>query len=178
MFPSDIVDDDDNVWGSAQQFAGSVSVGVVQGVVTGHYTGALTVVDDEPVPILSVVQSEETAVEGGFLRWELSLSTPTTGVYVYFTFVKPDGTELDTADVPKSWLNNLGIWPPSTPEPLSSLYSYFYVGFPYGVTTGTVVIPISKDGTAEGDETVMLQTFDFMPNYQPLTLVGTVPQHR
>lgn len=107
----------------------------------------------------------------------MSLSTPTDGVYVFFYFIKPNGTELDTADVPKSWLSDAGIWDSSTPRPFSSTFGAYYVYFRYGVTTATVVVPLSKDRKAERNETVILQTFDYVTNPRGMTLIGTVPKH-
>jgi len=116
-------------------------------------------------------------VEGESLRWDLRLSTPTTGVLVLFYYIQPNGTELSTSDVPPSWLDSVGLWGPSSHLPLSSLGSILYVSFPYGITNATVLVPITTDRKSESDEMIILQTFDYVTNItKPLTLVGRVPR--
>jgi len=176
QIPFKVVTEDDKVWAGPQQIGDSVFVAAITGAVTGNYGGGVTVVDDEPTPILSAVREHVTAVEGEYLRWKLRLSTPTTGVAAYFRSVKPNGTELLGSDVAQSWLYQVS-WSSSTSEPLSNLGISLYVEFPYGITTATIVVPIAKDRKSERDEMVMLQTFDFMANSKPLTLVGTVPRN-
>jgi hypothetical protein len=81
-----------------------LAVSALKGVVSGNYIGGITIVEDDPIPTLSVVAKSVTANEGQSLEWKLRLSTATTGVGFYCYLIPPNGTELSTRDVPASWL--------------------------------------------------------------------------
>jgi hypothetical protein len=165
----------DNFYSDGSFESESVAVGAVGGVVTGNYIGGVIVVEDDPAPTLSVDATEVTAVEGMSLEWQLNLSEPTTGTSFYLFFVPPYGTELTSNDVPDSWFHAQGVSPPSTPMPLSSLGVEARVDFAYGVKSATLVLPLAPDGTAEGNEMVMMEGFDLQGEL--LVLVGTVSKH-
>jgi hypothetical protein len=166
----------DNFYSDYSFESESVAVGAVEGVVTGNYIGGVIVVEDDPAPTLSVDATEVTAVEGMSLEWQLNLSTPTTGTSFYFYFVPPRGTELTSNDVPDSWFQAQGVSPPSTPMPLSSIvFLYARVDFAYGVKSAQLILPLVTDGTAEGNEMVMIEGYDSQGEL--LVLVGTVSKH-
>jgi hypothetical protein len=157
-------------------FSETLAVGAIRGVVTGNYLGSITVVDDDPVPTLSVVAQSVTAVEGKSLTWRFRLSAPTTGTSVWFCIESPTkGNELSSSDVPASWLQQSYVSPPFQPVPLSTLNMYLTVDFDYGATSGSLIMPIVVDTLAENDESVVFAGYDLQG--QRLTLVGTVPKH-
>jgi hypothetical protein len=182
------VDGDDLYGGSS--FTESLYIEAVKGVVTGNYSGSLTVVEDEPAPLISAVSTNATALEGQSLKWTLKLSSATAGTTLYFLAVEPSsGVELTSRDVSTSWLTSVGTSPPSTPVPLSSLYLFIGVTFDYGVTSADLFVPLTRDGRAEGDEVIVLQlvsSFDdddgFIfgggNNGPSLNLTGTVLKNR
>jgi hypothetical protein len=158
-----------------QPFPEFLIIGAIKGVVTGNYMGGFAVVEDDPVPILSVVASEVTAKEGQSLRWQLRLSAPTAGTSVSFFVIPPNVTaELSSSDVPTSWLQQFAS-PRSTPMPLSSLGIYVSVNFPYGETSANLILPVAIDKMAEDVETVVFAGVGLQN--EPLTLVGKVPKH-
>ena len=69
-------------------------------MVTGDYLEGLTVVEDDPVPALTVVYKNTTASEGNSLRWQLCLSARTDGVYCSYYLIPPNGTELTNSRCP------------------------------------------------------------------------------
>jgi hypothetical protein len=168
----------DNLFGYGSTTIGDVlTVSALKGVVTGNYIGGINIVEDDPIPTLSVVAKNVTAKEGQSLEWKLRLSSPTTGIEFYCYLIAPSGTELTTRDVPSSWLQQSYGTPPSTPVPLSSLgFVSARVYFAYGVKSASLVVPIAADGKAEEKETMSCEIYDFQTN-TTLTLVGVVPRH-
>jgi hypothetical protein len=160
----------------------TVYIEAVKVVVAGNYIGAFNIVDDEPLPVISVLSSNVTATEGRSLQWMLNLSSPTDGGEIYFRIIAPSsGTELTTDDVAPSWLSSIFEGSrPSVPAPLSSLGLFPKVRFDYGVKSASLVIPIVRDGKSEDDESIVLQLasgFDYVNAVQPLTLIGKVVAH-
>jgi hypothetical protein len=147
----------------------------VRGIVTGDYDGTITILEDEAAPKVRVKASNVTAREGSSLKWTVKLSAPTAGISLYFTAVKPGkGKELSSRDVPDSWLASAGVFPiPLTPVLLSELGLVIEVRFGYGIRSVDLLIPLTNDGTMEGNEIVVLkqQYSDFG---DLLTLTGNV----
>ena len=166
----------DKIFGYSSTFTDFLVVSALKGVVTGNYIGGIEVVEDDPIPTLSVVSKNVTAKEGQSLEWQFRLSTPTTGIEFSCYFISPVGTELSTRDVPSSFLQASFITPPTTPEPLSSLGISLQVNFPYGVQSASIIVPIAKDSKAEGKESMSCEIYDAQ-NGSVLTLVGVVPKH-
>jgi hypothetical protein len=85
--------------------------------------------------------------------------------------------ELDTDDVPASFLENWGIIPPVPAVPLSELGIFFSVEFAPGAQVATVSMPIAQDATQEAAEGVVpyLDGFGDPVVPQPLELTGLVP---
>ena len=153
----------------------SLAVGAVKGAVTGNYLGKLNIIEDDPIPTLSVVSNNVTAKEGNSLRWQLRLSTPTTGAELSCFLMRPRGKELSSRDVPESWLESLFVTLPISPLPLSNLGIIPKISFPYGVQSASIVVPIAPDGKAENKESMVCEIFDFQGGI--ITLVGKVPRH-
>jgi hypothetical protein len=53
---------------ASQAFPEFLNVEALKGIVTGNYVGDLTVAEDDPAPMLSVVASQVTSKEGQWLR--------------------------------------------------------------------------------------------------------------
>jgi hypothetical protein len=85
--------------------------------------------------------------------------------------------ELDSDDLPRSFLLDRGIDPPDPALPLSQLGLFFGIEFAAGEREKTVTIPIDRDGISEPLEGVMLRLDGFgdpvVP--RPIELKGLVP---
>lgn len=146
----------------------------VTGVQVGDYVGGVTVLDDDPDPVVSVTP-RASAVKGAPLRWSVSLSAPTDR-YI-FGFLgspvapdtvpggSPEGTvpEMTTDDVPPEVLG-LEV-PPDPAVPLSSYGLFLFVEVPPGQTSAVVEVP-TVAGTAPGPRQVVFvvpDDFEFLP---------------
>jgi hypothetical protein len=150
------------------------------GAVTGKYDGSVTIQEDDPAPTLTVDANEVTATEGSSLEWTFRLSEPMANdVFWSIQVVAPRGraSELDTNDVPPSFLEQYGIVPPDPAVPLSELGIWFGIEFAPGATEATVSIPIADDGASEREEEValVLEGFDDPVVPLPIELTGSVP---
>jgi hypothetical protein len=159
-------------------FSADFAVAAVKGVVTGNYIGSLTILEDDPIPTLSVKTKMVTAKEGKSLIWELRLSAPANGYFVDFIIIPPSkGKEISTNDIPTSWLQQFVDGMPPSATPLSSIQNIVItVLFGYGITKANLIIPIATDGIAEDEESIVLQGYGL--NGELLTLVGKVAKHK
>jgi hypothetical protein len=141
-----------------------VGLEALHGVSVGDYLGGVTVLDDDPDPVMTITRLV-TVTKGQTLRWHVSLSVPTnrpvfaSGVPADPTTVpggSPGGTvpELTTADVPADWLRGLGVEPPSPPRMLSAAGLFLGVDVPIGTTGADLEIP-TLAGTAAGSRQVV-----------------------
>jgi hypothetical protein len=151
-----------------------ISIGALRGVLEKDFRGGVTVTDNDSPPTILVTKRTE-AFEGSKLEWKFKLSSATTGLYIICFIVPPSsGTELTSDDVAQSWLQLVGGFIPSTATPLSEIGLYnVQVYFPYGYTTGSIVIPIRNDAVMEGSETITMKCSNTQLPWQA-TLVGTV----
>ena len=147
--------------------------------VTGDFDGSILVEEDDPAPTLTVDASHVTAAEGSSLTWIFQLSEPmANGGFWSIQFMPPAGRfpELDTDDVPASFLENYGITPPDPAVPLSQLGIFLSIEFTPGDRVATLSIPIAADGVEEPAEGVVLLLDGFgdpvVPT--PIELTGVV----
>ncbi len=148
--------------------------------VTTDFDGWILVEEDEAAPQLTVDASEVVAVEGSSLSWNFRLSQPmANGGFWSIQLLPPEGrfSELDTDDVPASFLENYGILPPDPAVPLSQLGIFFNIEFPPGETMAALSIPILSDGVQEPDEGVLLLLDGYGDPVVPLPIemTGRVP---
>ena len=82
--------------------------------------------------------------------------------------------ELDTDDVPASFLEMFGIVPPDPAVPMSDAGIFLAIEFPPGEKAVTLTIPIATDGVAEPNEGValLLDGFGDPVIPQPIELTG------
>lgn len=95
--------------------------------------------------------------------------------------IPPTGqfAELDSDDLPRWFLESLGIFPPEPAVPLSELGLFFSIEFPPGSREVTLMIPIDQDGKPEPLEGVALRLESFGDPVVPrsIDLTGLVPAH-
>jgi hypothetical protein len=147
--------------------------------VTGDFDGTVLVEDDEPAPVLTVDAAQVTAAEGSSLTWTFRLSEPlANGGFWSIELMPAAGSfpELDTDDVPASFLEQFGIFPPDPAVPLSELGLFFSIEFLPGEQVATLTIPIAADGMGEPSEGValLLDGFGDPVVPQPIELTGLV----
>jgi hypothetical protein len=91
----------------------------------------------------------------------------------------PEGqfAELDSDDVPASFLEAYGIVPPSPAVPLSQLGIFLGIEFAPGEQVKTLTLPIAADAVQELAEGValLLNAFGDPVVPQPIELTGMVP---
>jgi hypothetical protein len=148
--------------------------------VTGDFDGTVLVEEDEPVPVLTVDAAQVTAAEGASLTWTFRLSEPmANGGFWSIEFMPAAGRfpELDTNDVPASFLEQFGILPPDPAVALSILGIFLSIEFLPGERVATLSIPIAADGVAEPKEGVamVLDGFGDPVVPRPIKLEGSVP---
>ena len=147
--------------------------------VTGDFDGSVLVEEDDPAPVLTVNAAHVAAVEGASLTWTFHLSEPlSNGGFWSIQLLPARGrfAELDTDDVPASFLEMFGIIPPDPAVPLSETGISLAIDFPPGEKGVRLTIPIAADGVAEPNEGVALVLDGFgdpvIP--QPIELTGLV----
>jgi hypothetical protein len=150
--------------------------------VTGDFDASILVEEDDPAPTLSVNAAHVTAAEGAALTWTFHLSEPLMhGGFWSLQFLPPGSRfpELDTDDVPASFLEAYGIVPPAPAVPLSELGIFLNLEFMPGQTQATATVPIAGDGVAESAEGIvlLLEGFGDPVVPVPIELTGSVPGH-
>jgi len=148
--------------------------------VTGEYGASVLVEEDDPAPLLTVAAKRVTAVEGSALAWTFRLSAPMANSAFYtLELLPPKGslTELDTDDLPRSFLEQLGLEPPKPAIALSQLGILFGIEFAAGDRETTLTIPIDNDGRPESAEGIALRLDGFGDPVVPraINVLGVVP---
>ncbi|TWP52423.1 hypothetical protein FKR81_08785 [Lentzea tibetensis] len=155
----------------------SVLVKAVQGTVAGRYAGALTVLNDDPEPTLTVTPIAGEVAEGGVLKWRVTLSTTADeGILLQGVPRAPDGPELSTTDVDPTWFRRFAFQEEPLPSrPLSSTGLQLRVYIPAGQLTGEVTVPTVVEAEAEPAEQVRLR-FAPQSGGGEVIFVGTVTE--
>lgn len=150
--------------------------------VTGDYDATVLIEEDDPAPRLTVDVNEVTAAEGWALEWTFRLSAPmVSGRFWSIPVIPANGrfAEFDSDDLPRWFLESLGIVPPEPAVPLSELGLFFSIEFAPGTREATLTIPIDDDAVPERLEGVALRLESFgdpvIP--RPIELTGLVPAH-
>jgi hypothetical protein len=159
-----------------------IAVLAQRNAVTSDFDSTILVEEDDPPPTLTVTSAHVEAPEGAVLTWTFNLSEPLVHGGFWYPQFLPSGSrfrELDTDDVPVSFLEFYGIVPPDPAVPLSELGIFLYLEFLPGETQATVTLPTFADGLPEPQEGVVLLLDGFgdpvIP--VPIELTGTVPAH-
>ncbi|GLY04092.1 hypothetical protein [Actinoplanes sp. NBRC 101535] len=130
-----------------------------QGLVVGDYTGVVNVLNDDPMPVVTVAPVTDTVAEGGTLTWRATLSTRAEAWIPVDAWAVPpaDGTELSTRDVDPDWLWSLTGREPDPELPLSGADVFPYTFVEPGEISADLTVPTITDDVAEGPETVELE---------------------
>lgn len=141
----------------------NVLVKAVRGAVVGSYRGGITVLNDDPMPTVSVTPVAGRVSEGQPLKWKVSLSQAVdVDLGVTFAVVPvTDGPELSTKDVAPEWLEESSGEKPDPERPLSTVkYLSLWVYLPAGKVSAEVTLPTVADRVTEPAESVRFQQTD------------------
>jgi hypothetical protein len=168
----------DDVYSPFPQFT-QVVLQAQENAVTGEFDGSVVVEEDDPPPVLRVESRHVTAAEGSSLTWTFRLSEPLANGAFWSVELRPAAgrfPELDTDDVPASFLESIGIEPPAPAVPLSQIGIFLSVEFAPGADVATVTIPVAEDSKNEAAEGVVLvlDGFDDPIVPRPIELTGVV----
>ncbi|MGH4028860.1 hypothetical protein ACQB60_08005 [Actinomycetota bacterium Odt1-20B] len=150
----------------------SAGAKAVRGAVVGSYQGGVTVLNDDPLPRLTVKPVAGTVVEGKRLKWRVTLAHPVdVDIQGQIGFLPVrSGAELSTKDVDRTWLrDNLG----QKPDPERALSAMpddptLFVSVPAGKTSVDVSVPTAKDRVREPAESLRARLSPLDQNYEPL----------
>ncbi|MFI6658643.1 alpha/beta hydrolase family protein [Streptomyces sp. NPDC050523] len=156
----------------------TVLVKAVHGAVVGSYRGGVTVLNDDPMPKVTVTPVADRVTEGQPLKWKVVLSQAAdVDLGEIFVVVPVTGPELSTKDVDPAWLADATGESPDPERPLSSIkYLYLTTNVPKGALSAEVSLPTVTDRVAEPAESVRFQATDENGDPQPggAVLNGTV----
>jgi hypothetical protein len=157
----------------------NVLVKAVRSAVIGSYRGGITVLNDDPMPAVSVTPVAGQVPEGQSLKWKVALSQAVdVDLGVTFAVVPvTDGPELSTKDVAPEWLEDSSGEKPDPERPLSQVkYLSMWVYLPAGQMSGEVTLPTVADRVTEPAESARFRLTD--DNGDPVpggaVLTGTV----
>ncbi|MBM7859373.1 alpha/beta hydrolase family protein [Lentzea nigeriaca] len=152
-----------------------IGVTAIGNAVVGAAFGGLLVRNDDPIPKLSVTPVAESVVEGGTLRWKLTLSEAADSSFVLVGLpVAPGASELSTTDVDAQWFRENSGEEPSPSRPLSSTGLQVWVFIPAGQTSLDVDVPTVADTEVEGEEQVKLKFEGLSPTGTDFEVIGKV----
>lgn len=167
----------------------AVTVKPISGATAGDWVGTLTVTEDDPAPVARVTAVTPDVTEGGSLVYRATVTGATSvPVAVPLTFLPPPAgaTELTTADLDPTWVENyLGLPPDPTQPPLTlSQVSELLGGggaaiiVEPGTSSADLTIPTVNDGVTEPVESLLMGLPSWsgpIPGIDPgLRLTGTV----
>ncbi|MCE7005634.1 hypothetical protein LWC34_22800 [Kibdelosporangium philippinense] len=141
----------------------------VRGTVAGAYRGGLAVVDEDPMPQLTISPAA-TTTEGGTLKWTVTASAVADAPLSASgqVIVPAQGPELSSTDVDPVWFKEQTGRDPVPATPLSSSRLGFFAAIPPGSLTAEITVPTVRDSEAEPAEHIYAKL-------QPgLELVGSV----
>ncbi|MEU3649666.1 hypothetical protein AB0E59_40285 [Lentzea sp. NPDC034063] len=155
-----------------------VSVLAISNAVVGSATGGLLVRNDDPAPKVTVTPVAGSVVEGGVLKWRLTLSEAVDSPAALFgTPVAPaSGTELSTTDVNAEWLLQNSGEEALPSRPLSSTQLGVYAFIQTGATTFEFEVPTIADTETEGEEQVRLKFEGISPTGTDFEVTGKVTE--
>jgi dienelactone hydrolase len=126
-------------------------------VVTDHYAGSLTVLDDDPRPRVTIRAVSRRVVEGEPVRWRIRLNRRVDyGVSVLGKVLRGPGPQVQVGDLGRDW-TDLYVGPVDPRRPLWRTHTVTYDEIAPGGRTLLVTIPTRADRDAEPPETLTLR---------------------
>ncbi|WP_086660794.1 alpha/beta hydrolase family protein [Lentzea kentuckyensis] len=153
-----------------------VTVQAISNAVVGSAFGGLLVRNDDPAPVISIAPVADSVVEGGVLKWKLTLSEAADASVLFAVppIAPASGTELSTTDVDPEWFFENSGEDVLPSRPLSSTGMYLWVVIPPGQTSVEVPVPTLADTVAEGEEQVRFRFEGQQPSGVEFEVTGKV----
>ncbi|ALG13980.1 alpha/beta hydrolase family protein [Kibdelosporangium phytohabitans] len=148
----------------------------VRGTVVGRYTGGLTVLNDDPEPVLTVAPANAETEEGGVLKWTVTSSAVADSALTRSGALSPEvqGQELSTVDVDPQWFKEHSPEDPLPARPLSEVRLWLSLSVEPGRLTTEFTIPTVADQEVEPTESVRVKMSAWPPSGNSLDFTGTV----
>jgi len=153
----------------------SITVKAISGLITGDYSGIITIVDDDPPPKVLIDEPAIVVTEGDALTWKLRLDHRSDkSAWWRVKPVAAGESELTVSDLPDRFRRryDLGSYPDDTA--LSETRLRLATDVRPRRLNAEFILPIRADGVAEGAETVTLQQVSGNELPLPSDLTGTV----
>jgi len=129
-----------------------------RGLMTDRYLGQLTILDDDPMPQVTVAPVAKTVSEGERAEWRVRLDKSVDyDLFVLGRVVAGPKPELAGTDVPDSWLDRHGETDVGDTKPLHRLHVYVFERVRRGQREAILSIPIARDGVREPRESVTVK---------------------
>ena len=153
-----------------------VTVQAISNAVVGAAFGGLLVRNDDPAPTITATPVADSVVEGGALKWKLTLSEAADAsvIFAALPLAPASGTELSTTDVDPDWFRENSGEDVLPSRPLSSTQMYLWVVIPPGQTSVEVPVPTLADTVAEGEEQVRFRFEGQQPTGVEFEVTGKV----
>ena len=153
----------------------TVAAWPTRNVMTDAYLGALTVLDDDPTPKVTVKPVDRTVAEGQRATWLVRVAEPVDyHAFVSGTVVAGPAPRLSGGDVPLRWLKRFAR-SADPGKPLWKLKPGLFADLRAGRLTVAVSIPIRRDAVAEGRESVTVRIKTFGRTFR--STVHVAPSH-
>jgi hypothetical protein len=137
----------------------SVSAKAIRNTMIGDYTGGVDVIEDDPMPTVTITPTSAGTTEGSPLTWTVHLSESADD-YIYL-ILEPQapatGPELSSTDVDPEWFTDYSGEDPLPSRPLSQTGLTPFAAIEPGTTSAELSMPIVADGVPEPAEHVQLQ---------------------
>ncbi|MFG2062118.1 alpha/beta hydrolase family protein [Micromonospora sp. NPDC048871] len=171
--PAEVVGD--RLWNYTERYL--LTAKAQRGMVVGSYIGGLDILNDDPVPIITVESADLRVTEGETLTWRFTASAPTEQGLSANAWLQPPtaGPELSTLDVDPDWFAEQSYEPVEPERPLSQTWLLPYLRLAPEALVGEISVPTITDSLTEPQEWIELH-FDQEPDgpVLPPVLTGVV----
>jgi hypothetical protein len=152
-----------------------VTVKAVRGIVTGHYSGMVSIRDDDPAPHALIDNPEHVVDEGSPLQWVVHLDHRSDKDIGWLLRPVASGdNELTVSDLPNRYRRKHGLGGYDDDTKLSDTRLRLSAYLRPGHLTTEFTLPVRTDDAAEGPETVILRQVRPDKTALPSELSGTV----
>jgi hypothetical protein len=152
-----------------------VAVKAMSGIITGDYSGTVTVRDDDPIPNVLIDAPRQTATEGEPLRWTVRLDHRSDkSMWWGVRPVASGDFEMTVSDLPDRFRRHrdLDAYPDDTKLSETRLRLYTFIDPRH--LTAELELPTKADEVTDDDETVILRQTRHGEPPLPSRLFGTV----
>jgi hypothetical protein len=129
------------------------------GIETDRYIGFGTIIDDDPVPTVTVKPVARRIAEGTPAQWRIRLSAPLGfSSYVVGAAVRAvDGKQLTVGDLPKKFRKRHFFPVPPLDTPLPKSHLHLFQQLRTGNTSVTISLPVRRTKASDGQRSVSVR---------------------